>query len=217
MRKPLLPSIMLLSMLPLIAGGCVKMGGGLDQKVAANEQAIRQLNSQLSGVQPAQADTWSQVQALRQEVAGLRGDIDTLLYSLQAVGGAHQMADSLLRHDKALRQIESQMALELDLETPVLPPAAVQTPAPSGYNAATLPAAGAVDPLTGQPLAQPAAPASGAVDPLTGLPLGAAAGMTAGVVAGTGATGTGTTGTGVAGAAPLSPAPLSPVPASPVP
>lgn len=78
MRYPLIHFAVLFGIAPLALGGCAQMtGGNLQRQVDANEQAIRQINSQLSGVQPAQADTWSQVQALRQEVAALRGDMDT--------------------------------------------------------------------------------------------------------------------------------------------
>ena len=92
MRYPLIHFAVLFGIAPLALGGCAQMtGGNLQRQVDANEQAIRQINSQLSGVQPAQADTWSQVQALRQEVAALRGDMDTMLYTLQAVGGAQAL------------------------------------------------------------------------------------------------------------------------------
>ena len=115
---------MLLGIAPLALGGCVQTSGGnLQRQVEANEQAIRQITSQLSGVQLAQADTWSQVQALRQEVAALRGDMDTMLYSLQAVGGAQNMAVTLTRHEQALRLIESQLAMDLQLDAPVNLPA----------------------------------------------------------------------------------------------
>ena len=102
MRYPLIHFAVLFGIAPLALGGCAQMtGGNLQRQVDANEQAIRQINSQLSGVQPAQADTWSQVQALRQEVAALRGDMDTMLYTLQAVGGAQNMAATLTRHEQA--------------------------------------------------------------------------------------------------------------------
>lgn len=124
MRNPFIHFAVLFGIAPLVFGGCAQMSGGnLQKQVDANEQAIRQLNSQLSGVQPAQADTWSQVQALRQEVASLRGDMDTLLYSLQALGGAQNMAVTLTRHDQALRLIESQLAMDLRLDAPVNLPA----------------------------------------------------------------------------------------------
>lgn len=71
-----------LILLPAVLGsltltGCVNnqmnaMQARLDQQ----EQQIRILNSQLSGVQPAQADTWAQVQSLRQEMSSVRGQID---------------------------------------------------------------------------------------------------------------------------------------------
>ncbi len=126
MRNPFKHVVIFLGLAPLALGGCAQMTGGsnLQRQVEANEQAIRQLNSQLSGVQPAQADTWSQVQALRQEVAALRGDMDTMLYSLQSLGGAQNLAVTLTRHEQALRLIESQLAMDLQLDAPVTLPAA---------------------------------------------------------------------------------------------
>lgn len=133
MRYPLIHFAVLFGIAPLALGGCAQMtGGNLQRQVDANEQAIRQINSQLSGVQPAQADTWSQVQALRQEVAALRGDMDTMLYTLQAVGGAQNMAATLTRHEQALRLIESQLAMDLQLDAPVNLPAPPSASANAG-------------------------------------------------------------------------------------
>lgn len=48
----------------------------MQMRLNQQEQQIRLLNSQLSGVQPAQADTWAQVQSLRQEMSAVKGQID---------------------------------------------------------------------------------------------------------------------------------------------
>ena len=152
MRNPLIHFAVLFGIAPLVLGGCTQVNGGnLQKQVEANEQAIRQLNSQLSGVQPAQADTWSQVQALRQEVASLRGDMDTLLYSLQALGGAQNMAVTLTRHEQALRLIESQLAMDLRLDAPVNLPAPPSAPVANMGGAQTAPVqpGAAVDPAAG--------------------------------------------------------------------
>lgn len=90
-------------------------GGNLEAVVTQHSEAIQQLQAQVSGVQPAQADNWSQVQSLRQEIASLRGDLDNLNNSTAHLGGVSQLGAIIARHDRALRLIESQMALDLQL------------------------------------------------------------------------------------------------------
>jgi tol-pal system protein YbgF len=114
----------------------------LQTRINQQEQTIRQLNSQLAGVQPAQADTWAQVQSLRQEMATLRGQIDNLNHATSSTGGVAGLADRVSRHDAALRMLETHLALNLNLETPgapgMPPPAASQavasTPAVPAQN-----------------------------------------------------------------------------------
>ena len=88
----------------------------LRAQVAQHNQILSQLNTQLSGVQPAQADTWQQVQAMRQEIASLRGDVENLSHGFNQAGGASAMAEMLARHDRALRLIETQLAMPLQLD-----------------------------------------------------------------------------------------------------
>ena len=97
--------------------GCVQQGefSALQNRVNQQEQIIKQLNSQLSGVQPAQADTWAQVQSLRQEMAALKGQIDNLNYATSSTGGVTGLAERVTRHEAALRFLETQLALNLNL------------------------------------------------------------------------------------------------------
>ncbi len=77
------------SLAALVAlSGCVRQEDvdALNSRVMRQDQQIQMLNSQLSGVQPAQADTWSQVQSTRQEIATLRGQIDDMQMRLNATG-----------------------------------------------------------------------------------------------------------------------------------
>ncbi|WP_165066538.1 tol-pal system protein YbgF [Desulfovibrio sp. ZJ200] len=131
----------------LFLGACVQSGSGsgsldLDQRVQQHDMQLRQM-------QPAQADTWNQLQTMRQELNTLKGQMD----DLQNVGGARALLERVNRHDAALRQVESSMALNLNLGDPM--PAA-----PLASSAAA-------------PLAAP--PASPVGTPMTG----AAAGQTA--------------------------------------
>ena len=97
---------------------------------------MKQLNMQLSGVQPAQADTWSQVQSMRQEIASLRGEEDTMSHSFTQAGGAQAMADMLARHDRALRLIEPQLAMDLQLDDAA---AGLPATSPAGTPGTVLP------------------------------------------------------------------------------
>ena len=109
-----------------LVGGCV--GSTSSSSSLDLEQRVQQQDSQLRQLQPAQAEMWSQVQALRQEVNSLKGQV----YDLQQVGGARAVVERLNKHDAALRQVETSMALNLNLGDP-LPalPAASAAPAPT--------------------------------------------------------------------------------------
>ena len=101
----------------------------------ALQAQVNQINRQVSSSQTNQADSWSQLMELRQEVSELRGQIDTLNYALQRAGGAQKMADTLAAHDRALHLLESQMALDLQLggdpnaQAPVFPEPTARRPA----------------------------------------------------------------------------------------
>lgn len=115
-----------------LVSGCVA-GGSSSSSSLDLEQRVQQQDSQLRQLQPAQAEMWNQVQALRQEVQSLKGQV----YDLQQVGGARAVVERLNKHDAALRQVETSMALNLNLGDP-LPalPAASAAPAPAAAPAA---------------------------------------------------------------------------------
>ena len=96
--------------LPLMLTACVTAS-----EHNALQAQVNQMNRQMSSSQTNQADSWSQLMELRQEVAELRGQIDTLNYAMQRAGGAQKMAETLAVHDRALHLLESQMALDLQL------------------------------------------------------------------------------------------------------
>lgn len=78
---------------------------------------------QLRQMQPQQADTWNEVQAMRQEINQLKGQ----LAELNNAGGARALADRVRQHDAALRQVDDSMALNLPLGSPI--PAQAAQPA----------------------------------------------------------------------------------------
>lgn len=93
----------------LLLGGCAASGGqNLEQRVQQHDAQLRQL-------QPNQADTWNQMQAMRQELNALKGQMD----DLNNAGGARALVDRVRRHDAALRQVNTSMALNLDLGEPM--------------------------------------------------------------------------------------------------
>lgn len=142
MKKPFLvfPACFLGGLLCL--GGCVNQNqiNAMQARLAQQEQQIQQLHSQLSGVQPAQADTWAQVQSLRQEMGAVRGQIDDFNNATAPAGGLAGLAQRVARHDEALRSLQTQFALDLQLDQPVAggmgtgynQPLTGQTPGASG-------------------------------------------------------------------------------------
>ncbi len=108
----------------------------LQNRVAQQDQQIQQLNAQLSGVQPAQADTWAQVQTMRQEMATMKGQIDNFNNATASVGGLNALADKIARQDAALRLIETQFGLKLNLGEPItaIPATGLATGMTTGIN-----------------------------------------------------------------------------------
>ena len=106
-----------------LTGGCVNQNqlDALQARVMQQDQQIQQLNMQLSGVQPAQADTWAQVQSLRQEMGAVKGQIDDFNNATAPVGGLAGLAQQVARHDAALRTVQTQFALDLQLDQPAAP------------------------------------------------------------------------------------------------
>ncbi|MDR2820991.1 MAG: tol-pal system protein YbgF [Desulfovibrio sp.] len=100
----------------LALGGCLGAGGG--SKSADMEQQVQQHDMQLRQLQPSQADVYNQIQAMRQELNAIKGQMD----DFQQAGGARAIAERINRQDAALRQVENDMALNLNLGDPVRQP-----------------------------------------------------------------------------------------------
>ncbi len=139
--------------LPLMLTACVSSS---DHK--ALQAQVSQMNRQMSTSQTSQADSWSQLVELRQEVAELRGQIDTLNNALQKVGGADKLAETQAVHGRALHLIESQMALDLQLGAPASEASSLEdlnvpaaSPALAAAASAGLPPAPAAPAPTAQP------------------------------------------------------------------
>lgn len=143
------------------AAGCVNKND-----VEILERRVQEQDMQLRQMQPAQADSWAQVQALQQEINQLKGQFD----ELQRAGGAANIINTLQRHDAALRQLETSMALNLGLD-PQASAAGNTAPADAdstaGAPSLTPPTGGASTPVP--PTTPPAKAAAPAKDTATAL------------------------------------------------
>ncbi len=101
-----------------LLSGCVSQSqvDAMQSRINQQDQQIQQLTAQLSGVQPAQADTWAQVQSLRGEMGAVKGQIDDFNNATAPVGGLSGLAQRVARHEQALQAIQTQFALDLQLE-----------------------------------------------------------------------------------------------------
>ena len=117
----------------LAASGCVTTGGGnLNAKVDRHEQQIQMLLSQVGQVEqvlPGQAEMWSQMQTMRQEINMLNGKIDD-----SQGGGADMLRERLNRMEALLRQMASQLGVNADS---LNAPAGGYAPAQSSYTPQT--------------------------------------------------------------------------------
>ena len=155
MQKTLLTNMLLLVSFTALLGACAPKSD-----VDALQSRMRFQDQQLQQMQPAQADTWAQLQSIRQELATLRGQMD----DLQSAGGARALVEKVNKHDAALRQVESSLAMNFNLDSPgaAYTPAPAYTPAGGGQSPplGIVPDPGAADngQPGGVPLATTAAP-----------------------------------------------------------
>lgn len=147
---------------------CAPMGNEqtLEERVAQQDLKLRQM-------QPQQADAWNQIQAMRQEINELKGQLN----DLNNAGGPRALAERVRQHDAALRQVDNNMALNLDLGSPMsasqttMPSTGLSesiqlngTPDSSAYGAARTVAPAAV-PMTGATATYGLPPDNPATDP----------------------------------------------------
>ena len=152
MKKPYIFPLLLGS---LVLTGCVNSQmDAMQMRLNQQEQQIRLLSSQLSGVQPAQADTWAQVQSLRQEMSAVKGQIDDFNNATAAAGGLPGLAQRVNNHEAALQAIATQFGMELPVAAAPGSPGTL--PATPGMADAT--AAPAMQPQQAAPAPQQAAP-----------------------------------------------------------
>ncbi len=128
-------------------GGCVSQNqlDALQARILRQEQQIQQMTSQVSGVQPAQADTWQNVQSLRQEISSIKGQLDDLNNATINQGGVSGMAMRVEQHHAALKTLEQQFALTLNLDevAPASPFGAASSTTPTVLGAPPVAGSGA--------------------------------------------------------------------------
>lgn len=129
--------------LPLIAiflavttlSGCVTGGGfsrsggeSLNQQVNRHEQQIQSILSQVGQVEqvlPGQAEMWSQMQSMRQELNALHGQVD-----MGSSSGDGSIQARVERLEATVHQMASQMGIPFDTQAPA--PTVSVTPVPTG-------------------------------------------------------------------------------------
>jgi tol-pal system protein YbgF len=124
------------------AGG--RSGETLEQQVARHDGQIQKILSQVGQVEmvlPGQAEMWSQIQTMRQELNGMQGRLEDFSAQFSGQGGGEfaAMRDKVARMEAILRQIASQLAIStssLDAQAPYAESAPALAPAsplpPSG-------------------------------------------------------------------------------------
>jgi tol-pal system protein YbgF len=97
---------------------CVKQGDidSLNARLSRNEQQMQQLSSQVGNVEqvlPGQAEMWAQMQAIRQELNQVRGQLDEMNTGGGA-GNAAQLNAQVYRLDTALRQMAAELGVKVE-------------------------------------------------------------------------------------------------------
>lgn len=131
----------------------------LDNRVYEQKLRLDSLEGQveqLATVDPQKADTWSQVQSMRQELAEARNELDALSREITTLKAETEAAEAVAEDVKDLKigwqRLNSQLGTDVDLaeiraeRMPEVPPAALENAAggaedSAAVNAATDPAA----------------------------------------------------------------------------
>ncbi len=114
------------------SSGSGTQGETLNQQVARHDQQIQGILSQVGQVEqvlPGQAEMWSQMQTMRQEVNSMHGQIDDLNNQLSGSGSGEvgKLSERVNRIETLLRKIASQLAINTD---------SLDEPLPSSSSAA---------------------------------------------------------------------------------
>ena len=153
MKPRLLVSLVALSM---VLTSCVNQSeiDSLNIRMAQNEQRMQHLSSQVGNVEqvlPGQAEMWAQMQAMRQELNQVRGQLDEMT-SGTGTGHMAQLTAKVGRLETAVRLMASQMGISVDmLDEPL------EGSNSTNFDTATTP--GALTPTPPPPPVKPTPPA----------------------------------------------------------
>ena len=105
--------------LPLLLTSCINQGAidSLNARVTQNEQRMQQLSSQVGNVEqvlPGQAEMWAQMQAMRQELNTVRGQMDDMTAGT-GTGHMAQLTARVGRLETAVRMMAAQMGVQVDV------------------------------------------------------------------------------------------------------
>ena len=96
----------------------------LQLKVAQQDEKIKSLSGHMAETQPAQAEMWTGVQTMRSDVAAMKGTVDNLQSQMNAFSSypPNMLVEDVARMKTWWRQLDSQMALNLDWSSkPAMP------------------------------------------------------------------------------------------------
>ncbi len=110
MQNMMKRSVLIGSCLLIFMGGCTTRSD-YDAMQAQQQRHDQQLNAS----QAQLADSWSQTQTMRKELNVLRAQ----MAELNAAGGTRGVMDRLNKHNAALRQVESKLGLDFNLDAPI--------------------------------------------------------------------------------------------------
>ncbi len=111
MQRTVTHSIVMACCLLVFLGGCTTRSDydQLQARVQTQDQQLRQL-------QPNMADSWAQTQSMRKELDVLKAQMN----ELRLAGGTRGVVDRLNKHNAALRQVESNLSLNFNLDAPIM-------------------------------------------------------------------------------------------------
>lgn len=151
-------------MILTVLGGCLpkstpgsggRGGETLEQQVTRHDGQLQKILSQMGQVEmvlPGQAEMWSQMQTMRQELNSVQGRLEDFGAQVSGEGGEFaRIKGRVDRMEVLLRQIASQLAIStksLDAETSPATPPLVTPPPPADSSPASFASPGGADTAT---------------------------------------------------------------------
>lgn len=111
--------LLALTLVPVLSLSACTQGNNsaITARLDAQDSRIQALSNQAKEVEqvlPGQAEMWSQVQSMRQEMGSLHGKIDEMNSRTAQIGDAGQLRADVARLDVSVRQMAAQLGVEVD-------------------------------------------------------------------------------------------------------